>query len=83
MIPRALPRLVTGALMNGWDVHLGSMPATASVHARFNLHAPLSSDHGTVVEIEWMDGRKVDSTINHTPTPYRQCVALLKNPEGA
>lgn len=78
MIPRALPRLITDALTNGWDVHLGSMPATASAHARFTLHAPLSGSHGTVVEIEWMDGRKVASTINGISTPYTQCVRLIK-----
>lgn len=82
MIPRALPRLITDALTNGWDVHLGSMSATASVHARFTLHAPLFSGHGTEVEIEWMDGRKVDSTINGSPTPYTQCTRLIRSKES-
>ena len=50
--------------------------------ARFTLYAPLSGSHGTVVEIEWMDGRKVDSTINGTPTPYTQCTRLIRSPEG-
>ena len=83
MIPRALPRLITDALTNCWEIRLASMPATESVHARFTLHAPLSSDHGTVVEIEWMDGRKVASTINGIPTPYTQCAALIRSNEGA
>lgn len=83
MIPRALPRLVTDALTHCWEIRLASMPSTDSVHARFTLHAPLSSDHGTAVEIEWMGGRKVDSTINGVPTPYTQCTRLIRSPEGA
>lgn len=83
MIPRALPRLITDAMTNCWVVRLASMPATVSAHARFTLHAPLSGSHGMVVEIEWMDGRKVDSTINGQPTPYTQCTRLIRFPEGA
>lgn len=83
MIPRALPRLITDALTNCWEIRLASMPATDSVHARFALHAPLSGSHGTVVEIEWMDGRKVASTINGTPTPYAQCVRLIRSEDPA
>lgn len=83
MSPRALPRLIADALTNCWEVRLASMPATDSVHARFTLHYPLSDLHNTVVEIEWMDGRKVDSTINGDPTPYQQCTRLIRSPEGA
>lgn len=82
MIPRALPRLITDAMTNCWVVRLASMPATESVHAQFTLHAPLEHSHGTVVEIEWMDGRKVDSTINGQTTPYAQCTRLIRSPEG-
>ena len=83
MIPKRLPSLITDALTNCWEIRLASMPATDSVHARFTLHAPLSGSHGTVVEIEWMDGRKVASTINGFTTPYAQCTRLIRSPEGA
>lgn len=79
MIPRHLPRLITDALTNCWEIRLASMPATYSVHARFTLHAPLDHGHGTVVELEWMDGRIVESTINGDPTPYAQCARLIRS----
>ena len=75
MIPRALPRLVTDALTNRWTV--GARQVGTSLFATF-------TSPGLVrVEFQWHDGRIVTSTIDNSPTPYTQCTALIRSPEGA
>lgn len=75
MIPRALPRLVTDALLNGWSVHLA--------HGSVLLFGRFTSRDGDDVELEWEDGKTIHSTINGQPTPYQQCIRLIRSPEGA
>ena len=77
MIPRALSRLVTDALTNGWSVHLVPYPTVQEVHAEFELRGVLT------VEMDWADGRITYTEINGTPTPYTQCTRLIRSPEGA
>lgn len=74
MIPLILPRLVTDALTNGWRIHLTPYPPF--------LAACFTSPKGVEVEFQWQDGRTTFSSINSTPTPYRQCVALLRSKEN-
>lgn len=73
VIPRLLPRLVNDALTNGWSVHL--------THGRVLLLGRFTSPDGDDVELEWEDGRAIHSAINGTPTPYTQCVKLIRSTE--
>ena len=74
MIPRALPRLITDALTNRWTV--GARQVGTSLFATF------TSPDGVLVEFQWHDGRIVTASINDEPTPYQQCVRLIRtNPE--
>lgn len=74
MIPRALPALMQTALLGGWDVHVEQ--DLVGVEARF-------ARGNDLVHLAWADGRIEESSIDFTPTPYTQCVALIRNPEGA
>ena len=72
MIPCALPKLMTDAVRNGWDVHV--IPASNR-----DRSMRLSCHHGkTVVYILWLpDGpggawRYFRASINAQPTPYPQ-----------
>lgn len=81
MIPRNLPKLTSDAVKAGWDVsvaqHFKHMFAVAARFERPGTWVVLTwNTEGENPYLEW-------SEINGTPTPYRQCVALLKNPEGA
>lgn len=77
MIPRALPKLLKDALHAGWNVRVYHDKDKPLLVAEFTHWL-------TEVRIVWdAEGRTHYSAINGTPTPYRQCVALLKNPEGA
>ena len=75
MIPRALPRLITDALTNRWRVHLSAHPPCVGAY-----FTSLEADE---VEIQWEEGRCSYSSINGTPTPYKQCTRLIRSPEGA
>lgn len=84
MTPRALPRLITDALTNGWRVDLEPFLPLRDLCATFTYMPRMNAvPHDTTVVLAWADGHIEESSINGTPTPYRQCVALLKNPEGA
>lgn len=74
MIPRQLPNLVTVALSNGWTV--------GARHHGTSLFATFTSPDMVRVEFQWHDGRIVTASINDTPTPYQQCVALLRSKEN-
>lgn len=71
MIPRALPRLITDALHNGWSVHLTT--------GRVVLFGRFTSRAGDDVEIEWEDGKTIHSDINGTPTPVTQCMRIIRS----
>lgn len=82
MIPRNLPALMKTALLNGWDVH-----AIQADHR--DRSSGLSCHRGeTVVYLVWLPdgpggaGRLWKSSINGQPTPYKQCVALLRSKEN-
>lgn len=77
MIPRNLPALMKTALLNGWDVHVEH--DLAGVDARFTRGHTLVSFGW----ITWSDEARLDvAAIDHTPTPYRQCVALIRSKEN-
>lgn len=74
MIPRALPRLVTDGLTNGWTV--------GARHHGTSLFATFTSPGMVRVEFQWHDGRIVTASIDDEPTPYTQCTRLIRtNPE--
>lgn len=74
MIPRNLPGLMKAALGNVWDVQVE--------HWMFSIQARFIRGDVTV-ELHWSDdkGHLVHSTINGTPTPYAQCVRLIRSKE--
>lgn len=71
MIPRALPRLVTDALTNGWTV--GTRQVGTSLFATF------TSPDMVRVEFQWHDGRILTASVNDEPTPYTQCTRLIRS----
>lgn len=77
MIPRNLPKLTTDAILGHWDVSIERHPDIDSViTAKFG--------HGmTLVEMVWSDGRLDHALINGTPTPHKQCAALIRSTLGA
>lgn len=84
MIPRALPRLVTDALTNGWRVDLEPFLPLGDLAATFTYTPRLNAvPHDTTVILAWAGGRIEESAINGTPTPYTQCTRLIRSPEGA
>lgn len=76
MIPRALPNLIKTALTNGWDVHVK--------HEHAGIEARFARGH-TLVSLTWCDRDgtpRLDlSTIDHIPTAYKHCAALLRSTE--
>ena len=78
MIPRALPKLMTDAVRNGWDVHVEH--DLAGVDARFARGHTLVN-LGWIV---WADETRLDvAEIDHTPTPYTQCTRLIRAEESS
>ena len=76
MIPRALPKLMTDAARNGWDVHVEH--DLAGVDARFARGHTLVN-LGWIV---WADETRLDvAEINGSPTPYTQCTRLIRAEE--
>ena len=74
MIPRNLPGLLRDGVTNGWDV---------SVRRGYGPSFDVQLQRGTEsVRIEWWMTLKgfsiAESTINGNPTPYAQCVRLIK-----
>ncbi|PMC76379.1 hypothetical protein [Brachybacterium sp. UMB0905] len=81
MIPRALPRLVTDALRNGWSVSVDqNFKHMFAVAARFERP-------GEWVVITWnVEGDRPSlkwSEINGSPTPYTQCTRLIRSKEAS
>ena len=77
MIPRNLPGLLRDGVTNGWDV---------SVRRGYGPSFDVQLRRGTEsVRIEWWMTLKgfsiATSTINDQPTPYAQCVRLIKTKE--
>ena len=79
MTPRALPGLLRDAVITGWDIRVEN--GLADMTARFTR----GSDEVVLVWACWWgtdDPARLDeSSINGQPTPYRQCVALVRSKE--
>lgn len=80
MIPRNLPSLAADAVRNGWSVSVDqNFKHMFAVVARFERP-------GEWVVITWnVEGDRPSlewSEINGTPTPYTQCVRLLKEDQS-
>lgn len=78
MIPRNLPGLLRDGVTNGWDV---------SVRRGYGPSFDVQLRRGTEsVRIEWWMTLKgfsiATSTINDHPTPYKQCVRLIKEDQA-
>ena len=73
MIPRRLPNLAADAIRNGWGMTITNDGTT--VAAAFVKHGPHRTD---VVLIEWYSAAIRAASINGTPTPYADCVRLIK-----
>ena len=78
MIPKRLPNLAAAAIRNGWGMTITNDGTT--VAAGFVKHGPHRTD---VVRMEWYSAALRSATINGTPTPYAQCIRLIRSPEGA
>ena len=82
MIPRALPRLVTDALTNGWAVDIEPFLSLGDISAAFTYKTRMGAiPHETTVVLAWAGGRIEESSINGTPTPYTQCTRLIRSKE--
>lgn len=82
MIPRNLPALWKAALSAGWDVHVsrGYYRSVRSMEADFYR----GDDNVLIIwDISAESPRHAASYLNYTLTPYAQCAALIRNPEGA
>ena len=70
MIPKRLPNLAADAIRNGWCVEV--------MHLTDGIDAEFWRDRDRVILAWSPNGRLTDSEINHVPTPYAQCVRLIK-----
>ena len=73
MIPRNLPGLTAAAIRNGWSVEV--LPLEDGIDAEF------WRDRDRVILAWSLDARLTDSEINNVPTPYAQCVRLIRTKE--
>ena len=70
MIPKRLPNLAATAIRNGWNVEV--------LHLEDSIDAEFWRDRDRVILAWSRDARLTDSEINNVPTPYAQCVRLIK-----
>ena len=76
MIPRALPKLAADAVRGHWDMSIEHKTDSPEIVAQFG--------HGmALVVLVWdsRTGHLLRSTINGSPTPYTQCVRLIRTKE--
>ena len=70
VIPKRLPNLAAAAIRNGWCVEV--------LHLKDGIDAEFWRDRDRVILVWSLDARLTDSEINNVPTPYAQCVRLIK-----
>ena len=73
MIPKRLPNLCAAAVRTAWNVFITHDGTTWN--ATFTRHGPHRTD---TVWFQWHEGTLRESRINDQPTPYAQCVRLIK-----